>query len=142
MFKRINAFKGIRIVQNTLVLCDIDNTLIKYNYDWERGRKKPIKMCESIEEFTKRILKSNSELVLITQRDKNISNYTEDELRKLDIYYNNILYCDGKNKGHYTLENIDIIGYNKILFIDSEKRNLVDMYNIYGNEIEYYNFNK
>lgn len=134
MFKMISNFKKINIPRQSVIFCDIDNTILHYY------NKHVVMTCDSFTEFNKKIAQTSSFLILLTNRDEKLKHITESELRKLDIYYEYIAYTNGKNKGFHLLENIH--GYNCVNVIDSDIKNLYDIYNIYGKTINYYHFQK
>jgi hypothetical protein len=153
--KHIDNFKRIRLSNNSLVLCDIDNTIMKYPgvkfkdnniQQWINDIKTthPLITCDTFYDFSKDIKLKGSDIVLLTARNKSIEKLTHDHLNLLNITYDDILFCSGRNKGYSIFENlhIDFTNYNKIVFIDNELKNIDDMYYIFGKSIDYYHFDK
>ena len=155
--RKIIDFKQIKLLTNSLVLCDIDDTILyypgfKYNNEannldkWINHVKynKPVKMCNSYFDLHNEVNRTSSKLILLTARNRDFEDLTRDHLGFLGLTYHDIIFCSGQNKGCYLLKllEFDTTYYNKVVFIDNELDNIKDVSCIYGNAIEYYHFDK
>ena len=156
--KKIHTFYSIDISQNSLVLCDIDDTLLvfpkcpeafyneAYDYytnigynahltkkfiynDWELNRyfKKPsITDKEGFFHLLERIEKTNSTLCFLTARSGFYHQKTINDLEKVNINGNKfkIYYTNGSVKGDYIKQNINLLDYNNVIFVDDNNDQL------------------
>ena len=119
MYKSINDF-NIPICNNTLVICDIDETIMKFegvsqkwwddkynfysNFDnkneicmklWlnKISKMKPVHTHkESFLNFIKKIKKTNSKIIFLTARPKSLKPLTIAQFNFLNIEYNNNIH--------------------------------------------------
>jgi uncharacterized HAD superfamily protein len=137
----INSFQNISITENTLIFCDIDETILKYeiiNHKWWKDKLEYYynihnnhnisNQCAYLEwkeyiynnlpSYTDKngflkmldtIKKTNSKLIFITAREKNIKNITIQQLKHLKINNYDILFVGKKKtKGLFIKDNFDI----------------------------------
>jgi hypothetical protein len=79
----------------------------------------------------------------LTARNPNFRSITETHLEQLNISSAQIYYVSGQNKGTYLKNIIDKVGnFDKIIFIDDSEKNLIDMKNTFGKDVELYHFVK
>jgi predicted phage tail protein len=89
------------------------------------------------------IKSSESHHFFLTARNVNFKSITETHLEQLNISSTQVYYVSGQNKGKYLKTIIDKVGkFDKIIFIDDSEKNLIDMKNIFGKDVELYNFVK
>jgi hypothetical protein len=162
MFHIINSFSEIEIRDvKTLIICDIDYTLLKYNMTldecysiikkdfFDASEKEITKMTyeylymykyinhkdivhTDLEGFNGLLQKMtpSSKIVYLTARKSNSEKFTMEQLEfvginvsKNDIYYTD--YSDNEMlKGDYIIGNMDLSGYEDIIFIDDNESQL------------------
>lgn len=152
--KPIHTFYSVDISHNSLVLCDIDDTVLAipkcpksfydegYDYyinigynettakklvlsDWDLYRflKKPsITDKEGFFHLLARIEKSNSKLCFVTARSDCYHDKTLKDLKKINIDTDKfeIYYTNAGLKGEYIKQNINLLDYENIVFIDDD----------------------
>jgi hypothetical protein len=141
----INSFSNIKIKQNTLIICDIDETLLYI---------KKSNICLSIlcsywftdahftdkngfKKLLEEIENTNSTLCFLTAREntKKIKNFTKMDFDDFQIYF-----CGKIPKGEFILKNINHTFFNEIIFIDDLDQNIENVKNIFGSKIKCYKF--
>lgn len=167
--QKISDFNEIKINENysTLVLCDIDDTVIKYNCidenwwntqdatvemkykklkEWESYIKEcdPEFTCNNFLKFYKNVKNNDdSDIIFITARAKHMEYFTHKHLDLLDIPKNNLVYhLDHNPKGHFIYKNINFSKYKEIIFIDNDIENINSVNDFFGEKIKYYLFEK
>jgi uncharacterized HAD superfamily protein len=98
---------------------------------------------EGFFDLMNKINDNNSNHIFLTARNPKFKDITENHLNKIKINHKNIYYVAGGNKGEI-LKNIikDHPEYNKIIFIDDMRKNLIDVYKTFGHKIDLYHFVK
>ncbi len=173
-YKTISSFNDIPIKKNTLVLCDLDETLWKYDIPinfWQEQFKNhfsTVNHTEKAESLTlenwtdevknkvpqhtdkegfnnmlDRIAKTNSDLVFVTARTREMEDFTVEHLRHLNLMFSFIpVHYVGTNqsKGEYILENIGVINYDHVVFIDDNLKNLQSVFKIFWDKIMCFKF--
>lgn len=175
-YKTISSFKTISIFPKTLVLCDIDETVLRYsnidaswwnnkiqNYYLETGsyleadRKAYLEWKDIIhretpehtdasgfKQFIDSVYSLGGELVFVTARQDYMEDLTRSHLKKVIGYMDRqfkLWICGDKSKGTVIDNMIDSREkYNKLIFIDDNQKHLAAVYNVFGNQIDYYKF--
>lgn len=175
-YKTISSFQTIPIYPKTLVLCDIDETILRFNgidAKWwnnkiekyyletnsymEADRKAYLEWKEIVhrelpehtdangfKHFIEQVYTLGGELVFVTARQHYMEELTRSHLKKVigDMGSQFKLWiCGDKSKG-IVIDNMieDIKRYNKLVFIDDNEKHLNAVYNVFGNQIDYYRF--
>lgn len=166
----LHTFDSVEIKNETLVLCDIDNTLMYYEdmkkYDDVFNKYFNInshvnlshnlaenEMRESVlpkhtdkEGFFRmlgKIKDTNSVLVFITSRDPTTDYITKLEFKTLGISHENFyVHSIGSSisKGRFIVNNININNYDHIVFIDDIQTNLDSVKNYLKEKVVCYKF--
>lgn len=135
-FKTINTFNNIDIIENTLVVCDIDDTLLRYELGWlyffnkymqefnnneiARSRANSAwyhytksNKCFLVDEegfmnFMNKINNTSSKLIFLTARDNISHPYTIENFNELGLDHKlfDIHYSYTKPKGQYLHEQL------------------------------------
>jgi predicted secreted acid phosphatase len=157
--RKIKRFDSILIQFNSLVLCDIDDTVLNYKNETEEYWKthnhgddpkyrkwanlinnvEPKFTCDTFKEFYDVIKNTQSELVFITARDSIHKSMTENQLEKLGITGHEIYFLEGNLKGDF-IKNKFEIGRHTI-FIDDNEKQVYDVYEK-NSHISIYHFEK
>ncbi len=154
---RINSFKNVNITEKTIVLCDIDETILTfYPHDWlsiyntnlkkfepqvayEKtnaewsdivSNNKPVMTDRNgFYDMIRRINQTGSLLLFVTARHFVYKDLAFKHFKDIGIegYKYLIHFCNNKSKGDYIIKNIKTRGYKKIVFIDDLTENLVDV---------------
>lgn len=156
--KQIHTFYSVDIPENSLVLCDIDDTVLvfpkytdafykeAYDYyttigyntkmadklvkrDWElySSFKKPsITDKDGFFYLLEQIEKTSSKLYFLTARSDTSHQKTINDLKHVNIDCSKIqiYYTNAALKGNYIKNNIDLLDYNHIIFIDDNDHQL------------------
>lgn len=184
-YKTINSFSPVDININenesTLVLCDIDETLLKFKHENEYINKKwwekvfehyyrwtgNYNYAEKLayEEWNKIIDKiipeytdkdgfeamlnklqnghgNDRSITFVTARKQNCEELTMKHLQAVNknLLDHKVLFCGDESKGICIKNSIDLTKYKKVIFIDDLVSNIDDVYEVFGNRIEYYLF--
>lgn len=140
------SFKDIDVKENSLIFCDIDDTVLYYEIitsnwwrnnglNYERWQKtiatlEPLKTCEYFADFLERVEKSNSKVAFVTARNPIIKELTETHLLYLFRNHSHLLWktelhmLDGTTKGEYINATFEIEKYEHLIFIDDIKSNV------------------
>lgn len=169
--QKISDFNQIKINENcsTLILCDIDDTVMIYNCipkdywkieeskdiqemknmklkEWESYIKEcdPELTCNNFLKFYENVRNNyDSDIIFITARAKYMEDYTHNHLDLLDIpKERNIYHLDHTPKGIFIYKNIDCSKYKEIIFIDNDLENINSVNDFFGEKIKYYLFEK
>jgi hypothetical protein len=119
----ITSFDEIQLNSNTLIICDIDNVLLKIIkpplllsllcYCWCKDK-------QGFKNLLKKIRNTQSEICFLTSRQNNkkIINYTKMDFDDIGLYYSQyeVFHCGNIEKGNYILSNINIQEYDYIIF--------------------------
>ena len=98
---------------------------------------------EGFESILKHINSSDSNHFFLTARNPNFRSITEKHLEQLNIRSTQVYYVAGQNKGTYLKNIIEKFDkFDKIIFIDDSEKNLIDMKNSFGKNVELYHFIK
>lgn len=155
----IKNYNEIVVPDNTLVVLDIDETIIKFNglhntwvselrkyYELFHEKKKADQMAlnewiniistekpelldeELFLDLVDRVKKSNSDLILLTARNKELCDVTIKNLKdcNLDIDSNDIYYSWPKGNKLVEVYNNKYVGKN-VIFVDDKLDNLEDV---------------
>lgn len=137
----IKTFKEIKFPINSLILCDIDDTLVNYSEETNEYWKNnmyledpkyekwadlirdvpPTFSCNTFEDFYIEIKQTGSELVFITARNPSHMDMTENQLKQLGLSEHSIHYLAGKLKGEFIKETFKT-GRHTIFIDDSYKQ--------------------
>lgn len=156
--KTITKFDEITIIPNSLIVLDIDETLIKFNNIdnewWKNGFNKiyekikdydktekilnnkwietilelePILVDENIHDFIECATNTCCKIILLTARDENLYDITQQQLNKLNLNF--FITHHNKNKGEYLkkLANEKYSYYKDIIVVDDLMSNLIDI---------------
>jgi len=153
-WKTICKFSEIDIKPNTLVLCDIDDTLLHHpaiNNAWislmnsffyakyptqEKANNKMIKFVDKVFqlipiEHTDRdgffnMLEKSHGFAFVTARTSSGKDFTYSNLISLDIDPEKypVHFCGYEPKGQYINRVFDLSKYDNVVFIDDQERNL------------------
>jgi len=153
LYVSITGFSSVVLSENSLVLCDIDDTLLYIIEDYsklpelymrygvyerdaiDQAEREFYKRCvfarptDSVgfAEMLTRIEESNSVLMFLTARAPESREFTQKNLREVGIDPTKyaIHFTGSKmTKGGYINRNIDIAQYNTVIFIDDQIGNL------------------
>lgn len=152
----INTFNKVPLTKNTLVLCDIDDTLITnrtvYLKPKENNSNKPnIKLDLPIYidkngffNLLQRLRITESKLYFITSRTEKSKEFTDNQFKLLNIDTNNypILFCGQTHKSNIVKTHINVGNYNNIIFIDDLTSNLYHMKKEFGDKVNCFLFKK
>lgn len=169
MFTTISSFNQIKIEKkNTLVLCDIDDTLLYFpgcdekcheilkdlfkvnnnlNYDYELLKLKNMYRLINEPRHTDYIgfinmIKKIDKLEFLTARSQSYDEITQRQFKKLNIdnYNFKIHYTNNQiSKGEYIKQNINLDKWEEVIFIDDYPSYIETVYNLYP-QIKCYNF--
>tara|TARA_B100000963_G_C22597321_1_gene658500 strand:+ start:1006 stop:1527 length:522 start_codon:yes stop_codon:yes gene_type:complete len=170
MYTSINDF-NIPIYNNTLVICDIDETIMKFKgvtqkwwddkYDSYNNLDNKNKICmkiwlnkiskmkpvhthkESFLNMIQRIKNTNSKLIFLTARPPSLKPLTIAQFDFLNIEYveNQVHYNFNGDKGKYVLNFINYKLFDNVIFIDDRYHNLENMKNALNEKVTCYQFN-
>lgn len=154
MVEKISTFNSIDITnERTLVICDIDDTLLHYpkahdachemvsdvfpelDRDHPKYKKEFYEMlsmykaikepeCTDLEGFLRLVIRVralNGDIIFLTARSESSIEYTKKHFTQigLDYDYYKVHYTNNKiTKGKYIKENIDLVNYTDVIFID------------------------
>lgn len=154
---RINSFKNVNISEKTIVMCDIDETLLTFHpHDWLSIYDNNIKKYEpqvayektnaewsdivnnnapvmtdrsGFFDMIKRINQTGSLLLFVTARHFMYKDLAFKHFKDIGIegYKYLIHFCNNKSKGDYIIRNIKTRGFKKMVFIDDLTDNLIDV---------------
>jgi hypothetical protein len=131
-----------QIVPNTLVLCDLDNTLLDYGTRCAIQSDRQIKKCQNnsgciyslvptltdpkgFATLCDYVESTNSQLIFLTSRPRSQQLPTRRILSHYKLSNYLVLYAGSKSKGEYLIENLSQISlFDKIIFIDDLEVNL------------------
>jgi hypothetical protein len=131
-----------QIIPNTLVICDLDNTLFDYKSRCAIKTDKKIQACgldlSCVESYIPIITDytgfsmlcdvvkwSGSKIIFLTARPNEQSESTDLILKYYKLNKYNVLYAGSEPKGEYLITNLpQIYKYEKIIFIDDLDANL------------------
>lgn len=173
MIKHINSFNQIRIITKSLIVLDIDETIMAFpnitkiwwkdTFDKNFANTSNKKLAESLtiedwknhvsqnnpylldenqfNKFMKKINQTNCELVLLTARNKKITDLTHKHLYhcNIDINRNNVFH--NENKGEALANIINMYPeINNIIFVDDFEKNLLSVKNKFSQDrLSHYN---
>lgn len=144
----IKSFEQIldHIALNSLVICDLDNTLFNYKSRCAIKTDKLIVGCGTDNQCVEKLVPSitdingfallciylkfyNSKLIFLTARDFKQYESTDIILKHYNLDQYDVLYSGSQPKGKFLIENMDKLNsYNKIIFIDDLEENLNSVY--------------
>lgn len=162
LISAIHSFDLVRIVPGTLVLCDIDNTLLystedansrgvysqiyhhyfnAMHFDYEAATKiadhlyytlYPMRPTDAAG-FERMLFKIRNtegcELIFLTARNPSTVDFTADNFTQIGLNPEDhmIHFSDTMPKGEYTKSQIDLRSYEKVVFIDDLRENIINM---------------
>jgi hypothetical protein len=152
----INTFNKIPLTKNSLVLCDIDDTLITTKTICLKPKKtntaKPnIKLVvpayidkNGFTNLLQRLEATNSKLYFITSRNESSIDFTNNQFKLLNIDINTypILYCGTSQKSNIVKQFIHTNSYDSIIFIDDLMYNIRNMKKEFGDKVSCFLFKK
>lgn len=144
---QVKNFNSISLQSNSLILCDIDDTIINYRQEtneyWSNHTKgsdpkyrkwaslicdvPPTFVCSTFEQFYDKVKNTNSELVFVTARDPIHEPMTVNQLEQLGIVGHNIHHLAGSSKGDF-IKNTFMTERN-VIFIDDSSEHVNDVLN-------------
>ena len=160
-WNKIDSFDQIQINPNTLIICDIDETLLYFpepitnsfkdsleSRDIEYWNKIFIKPLHTdIEGFGRLLLRLamyNGGLCFLTARPGHNENieFTRDNFASLKLSYEafKVYYSWLVPKGEFIKQQINLTGYKDIIFIDDMDYNLKNVNFYFGEQIKCYKF--
>lgn len=167
MSDKIYSFKNIEIKENTLVICDIDNTILHFPNCIKKIKEiiKSISDDDDIElpyllnmykltnkpeptdfigfsNLLNKLENNNGKLIFLTARTEQPHEPTKKHLNTIGIDSNKfeIYYTNNKiTKGEFIKNNIDLSNWSNIIFIDDFETNINSVIN-YFPEIKCYQF--
>jgi hypothetical protein len=146
--KIINNFNDIIISdKKTLIICDIDDTLIKFkNIEQYRifgSLVKPLPTdIYGFISMLKKVKINNGKIIFLTARISAAEKITRQQFSDIGLNYNdfNIYYTNGNmEKGYYIMDNIELSNYDEIIFIDDNDVCLISVINLFP-DIKCYKF--
>jgi hypothetical protein len=150
----IKKFSEIDVKPNTLVLCDIDDTLLHHpviNNSWIHlictffciKHNNSIESQKQTEEYYNEIVNSipfqhtdrdgffsmvekSTEFAFVTARNVAAKDFTYDNLRSIDVdpEIHKVHFCGNIAKGEYIIRNFELAKYDHVVFIDDQIGNL------------------
>jgi hypothetical protein len=150
----INSFNNIEITDNSLVLCDIDETLLTNKFiklKPKKNNKPVIKM--NLPKYTDKIgflnlmqklNRTNSKLCFVTSRDIKYFEFTRKQFKFLGINIEKfpVFFCGDTPKGLVIKTKINLSKFKDILFIDDLKYNLDNVKKELGEKVQCILFEK
>lgn len=149
----INTFNKIPLTKNSLVLCDIDDTLITTKticLKHKTNTTKPnIKLVvpayidkNGFTNLLQRLEATDSKLYFITSRNESSIDFTTNQFKLLNIDINTypILYCGTSHKSNIVKQFIHTNSYDSIIFIDDLMYNLRNMKKEFGDKVSCFLF--
>ncbi len=127
--KAITNFSDIEIIPNSLVVLDIDETILTFDYK-SRNFITPIKLDNiNLDNFIKKCKKSQCKIILLTarlirQHDETVRNLKEIELK---IHPDDIFYSIRKGDKLLNIVKDKYKSMENIIFIDDLFANLKDV---------------
>lgn len=148
----IDSFLNIKLKTNTLIICDIDETLLyikKSNFllslfcsYWFTDAHFTDKI--GFKKLLCKIENSDSQLCFLTARENSKQNikFTKMDFNDLGLNYDDyvIYHCGNIPKGDFIRNNIDYESFNEIIFIDDLDKNITSVKNIFKEKIKCYKF--
>jgi predicted ferric reductase len=153
-YTTINTFNDIPIIEKTLVLCDIDETLLTTKIIKLVSNKdnKMVKLCylpkytdkDGFLALLEKIKITNSKLIFITARRSTFAQITYNQFKLLDIDKNvyPIFFCGETPKSKIVKKNINLNNFSNIIFIDDLKYNLYHMKKEFSDLVKLFLFQK
>jgi len=150
----INSFNNIEITDNSLVLCDIDETLLTNTFIKLKSKQnnKPIiklnlpKYTDKTGFFNmmQKLNRTNSKLCFVTARDIKYVELTRKQFKFLGINIENfpVFFCGDTPKGLVIKTKINLTNFKEILFIDDLKYNLDNVKKELGEKVQCILFQK
>ncbi len=126
---KISNFSQIEIIPNSLVVLDVDETILTFDYK-SRNFTNPIKLdCDNLDNFIKTCKKSGCIIILLTarlirQHDETVRNLKEIEFR---INPDNIFYSIKKGDKLLRIVKDKYESVENIIFVDDLFSNLKDV---------------
>lgn len=139
----INSFRSIILRERSLIICDIDDTILDYGEiiekywkdnvhdpdfsNWHNIIKNttPDITNNDFHDFIQHINQTNSEIHLVTHRNKSFLEITNLHLSMFGINGLPVHFLGGHSKGKYSITNFNIEDRD-IIFIDDSESNHSD----------------
>ena len=152
-YRVINSFDSIDIGDNSLLLCDIDETLFtnKLVRFQSKENKSIIKLIlpkytdkQGFLNLLNKIRQTDSKLYFVTARDIRYFDFTRKQFKLLGINLVNfpVYFCGTTPKGFVIKNQIKLDNFKKIIFLDDLKYNLDNVKKEFGDKIECILFKK
>ena len=125
--KEVYSFSQIPIIEHSLVVLDIDDTLLTFNgYNYWN----PIKLDEiHLDRFIENCLKLHCILIVLTARPEWALKHTMRDLKKigLNIQSKDVYFSEKKGDKLFEIVNLHYPTIQNILFVDDRLYNLLDV---------------
>jgi uncharacterized HAD superfamily protein len=153
-YTTINTFNNIPILEKTLILCDIDDTLITTKKIKLRSNKDNQNVIhlhlpkyidkEGFQNLLEKIKITNSRLIFITARSSRSTEFTYNQFKLLNIDNKiyPIVFCGDTSKATIVKKYINVNSFSNVVFIDDLKHNLYHMKQEFGDRIKLFLFQK
>jgi len=148
----LNSFNNVPITQKSLILCDIDDTLltnkfVKFTANKNNNLVINLPKYTDKDGFTnllQKLQKTNSKLYFVTARNIKYIEFTRRQFKILgiDIDKYPVYFCGDIPKGIIIKKFINMTNYKNIIFIDDLKYNLDNVKKELGNRIKCILFQK
>lgn len=140
----IRSFKDIELQDSSLIICDIDDTILDYGEKIEEYWKSkihdpgfliwhevvksisPSLTSDDFHDFLLHVKNTNSEIHLVTHRNENFIDITFLHLDQFGIKDIEIHFLAGKSKGKYSVDNFEV-NNRHVVFIDDSENNHKDV---------------
>lgn len=148
----IKSFSEIKINKNTLIICDIDDTLLYTNKSTNLltilcGDCLPVVYHTDnlgFQELLKNIKNTESHICFLTARvnSTNCKKITKIDFNDIGLNYDdyNVYHCGPIPKGEYIKKNISYDEYDEVIFIDDLDKNINNVIVNFGLKIKCYKF--
>ncbi len=126
---KISNFSQIEIIPNSLVVLDIDETVLTFDYK-SKNYVDPIKLdCDNLNKFIFACKKSKCSLILLTARLSSQHDETVQNIKdiKLKINPDNIFYSSRKGDKLFSIVKDKYESIENIIFVDDLFSNLKDV---------------
>jgi len=150
----INSFNNIPIQQNTLLLCDIDETLLtnkSVSLVPNQNNKPTIKL--NLPKYTdkngfinllQKLHETNSQIYFITSRNIKYFEFTRRQFKVLGLNIENfpVYFCGDNPKGLIIKQIENINNFDNIIFVDDLKYNLKNVKHELGDRVKCFLFQR
>lgn len=148
----ITSFSNVKLKTNTLIICDIDETLLYIEKSniwltlfcsyWFTDAHYTDKI--GFKNLLSEIERTDSQLCFLTARVNTKQNikFTKMDFYDLGLNYDDytVYHCGSIPKGTFIQENIKCSSFNEVIFIDDLDKNIESVKNIFKGKIKCYKF--